>query len=169
MRRRLSDLTSTSPKRVTAPGGMSRKDLEIASRTPLMRLVATERKSTMPTRPSNASAKLAVLSMTGEDTTRVSPPGSDARASASARERSWSATPPSEDSRPIDDRRGSTEAISRAVSASPRLVGSWFPVGVAGDDGAGGDEVAGGGTGDVVASSPEGIPTKDERSLVSIV
>ena len=168
MRRRLSDLTSTSPKRVTAPGGMSRKDLEIASRTPLMRLVATERKSTMPTRPSNASAKLAVLSMTGEDTTRVSPPGSDARDSASARERSWSATPPSEDSG-CPDRRGSTEAISRAVSASPRLAGSPFPAGVAGDDGAGGDEVAGGGTGDVVASSPEGIPTKDERSLVSIV
>ena len=66
-RRRLSDLTSTSPNSVTAPGGMSSKDCEMASRTCRIRLVATERNSTTATRPFSASAKFAVLSMTGED------------------------------------------------------------------------------------------------------
>ena len=121
-RRRLSDLTSTSPKSVTAPGGMSSKDCETASRTCRIRLVATERNSTTATRPFSASAKFAVLSMTGEDiaATAAGPP-SAAMDESSLSERSWSATPPSDDSA---DRRGRTEAIRRAVSSSPRLAGA---------------------------------------------
>ena len=165
-RRRLSDLTSTSPKSVTAPGGMSSKDCVMASRTCRIRLVATERNSTTATRPFSASAKFAVLSMTGEDiaATAAGPP-SAAMDASSLSERSWSATPPSDD---LADRRGRTEAIRRAVSSSPRLAGA------APAPGAGVRDDAGGLAGDAGGAPPPppgdaSSPGADPRSVAAIV